>query len=70
MAECKSHSIEVTGVNRNTTKDTLEKYFSCSRRGGEITNIEYTEGSENAFITFANSEGEKQQRIYHNVHSV
>ena len=59
MAEYESLNIEVTGINKDTSKDTLDNYFSSSRRGGDITNIEYIQGSGNALITFANAEGRK-----------
>ena len=57
MDEYESLIIEVTGINNKTSKDTLENYFSSSRRGGDIANIEYIKGSGNASITFANAEG-------------
>ena len=59
MKEEKCLIIEVTGINQHTTKDTLESYFSSSRCGGEITNIDYVQGNGNAVITFANEEGRK-----------
>ncbi|CAB4011021.1 poly [ADP-ribose] polymerase 14-like, partial [Paramuricea clavata] len=52
--------IEVTGINANTSKDILKNYFSSSRRGGDIDNIEYIKGSGNASITFANAEDVKK----------
>lgn len=52
--------IEVTGINPNTSKDTLENYFASPRRGGDITSIEYTRGSGNALISFDNAEGKKK----------
>ena len=57
MDEYEALIIEVTGINTNTSKDTLENYFSSSRRGGDIANVEYIRGSGNASITFANVEG-------------
>ena len=59
MDEYESLVIEVTGINNNTSEDTLENYFSSSRRGGDIANIKYIKGSGNALITFANAEGRK-----------
>ncbi|CAB4034806.1 poly [ADP-ribose] polymerase 14-like isoform X2, partial [Paramuricea clavata] len=60
MDEYEALIIEVTGINQSTTKDTLENYFSYSRRGGDITNIDYIKGSGNASLTFANAEGAKK----------
>jgi hypothetical protein len=57
MDEYEPLIIEVTGINTNTSRDTLDNYFSSSKRGGDITNIEYNKGSGNASITFANAEG-------------
>jgi hypothetical protein len=57
MDEYEALIIEVTGINTNTSKDTLENYFSSSRRGGDIANVEYIRGSGNASITFADAEG-------------
>jgi hypothetical protein len=59
MDEYESLVIEVTGINNNTSKDTLENYFSSSKRGGDIAKIEYIKGSGNASITFADAEGRK-----------
>ena len=63
MAEDESLNIEVSGINKDTSKDTLDNYFSSSRRGGDITNIEYIQGSGNALITFADAEGKKYKTV-------
>ena len=59
MDEYESLIIEVTGINTNTSKDTLDNCFSSSKRGGHITNIEYVKSCGKALITFANAEGRK-----------
>ncbi|XP_028398972.1 protein mono-ADP-ribosyltransferase PARP14-like [Dendronephthya gigantea] len=57
MDECESSVIEVTGISSTTSKENLENFFSSRKRGGDIVKIEYTEGDDHAFITFANAEG-------------
>ena len=59
MDDYESLVIEVTGINPNTSEDTLDNYFASPRHGGDITNIEYNRGSGKAFITFDNAEGKK-----------
>ena len=59
MDDNESLVIEVTGINPNTSEDTLDNYFGCPRRGGDIALIEYIRGSGNAKITFANVEGKE-----------
>ena len=59
MDDYESLVIEVTGINPNTSEDTLDNYFASPRHGGDITNIEYNRGSGKAFITFGNAEGKK-----------
>ena len=62
MDENESLVIEVTGINPNTSEDTLENYFGSPRRGGDVASIEYIRGSGNALITFANVEGKENWR--------
>ena len=64
MDNYESLVIEVKGIKEITSEDTLNNYFSSSRHGGEITKIEYTEGSGRAFITFANAEGKKYAELF------
>ena len=56
--------IEVTGINPNTSEDTLENYFGSSRRGGDIANVKYIRGSGRALITFANAEGKTKAALF------
>ena len=60
MDENESLVIEVTGINPNTSEDTLDNYFGSPRRGGDVASIEYIRGSGNALITFANAEGKQK----------
>ena len=58
MDECESMNVvEVKGISKITSQENLENFFSSRKRGGDITRIEYTEGNNHAFITFANAEG-------------
>ena len=63
MEQHESSVIEVIGINTNTSADTLENYFSSSKRGGDVTNVDYIKGSGHAFITFANAEGRREYRF-------
>ena len=62
MAEDASRMIEVIGISEKTTKDTLLKYFSSSKRGGEIGDLQYDKEKGEACITFKCPEGGYQFR--------
>ena len=57
MAEGECRTIEVKGICKQTSRDTLENYFSSKRRGGEISDIQYDKGEGTAFVTFERHEG-------------
>lgn len=52
-----ARTIEVKGICKKTSQDTLENYFSSTRRGGEISNIQYDKNEGTAFVTFEKPEG-------------
>lgn len=59
MAESDFFTIDVTGINKNTSKDTLYNYFSLSKNGGDIDNVSYIPKSGRAIIQFSKTEGNR-----------
>ena len=59
--DLKSHSIEVSGVNKDTSQETLKMFFQNRRKsgGGKIDHIWFEEGTGNFVITFENRDGKQ-----------
>ena len=59
--DLKSHSIEVSGVNKDTSQETLKMFFQNRRKsgGGKIDHIWFEEDTGNFVITFENRDGKQ-----------
>ena len=55
-----SYSIEVSGVDKNTSAETVRMYFENQKRsrGGPVDNVWYNAKNGNYVVTFAGSESE------------
>ena len=58
--ELESCSIEVSGVDKETTQETLKMFFQNRKKsgGGKIEDVWYNKSNGNYIITFGNREGE------------
>ena len=59
--DLKSHSVEVSGVNKYTSQETLKMFFQNRRKsgGGKIDHIWFEEDTGNFVITFENRDGKQ-----------
>ena len=59
--DLKSHSIEVSGVSKDTSQETLKMFFQNRRKsgGGKIDHIWFEEDTGNFVITFENRDGKQ-----------
>ena len=57
--ELESCSIEVSGVNKETSQETLKMFFENRRKsgGGQIEDVWFNKSNGNYIITFENREG-------------